>query len=105
MEERLIKEYADLISFRLLATKNHQDYEWLISILKKISEGDKIGQIMGKGSEADIEWLKIKLKLYLHEEKYERAEVIKQWIIELGGNPEIKNIDELLVGKNKKNGK
>lgn len=60
---------------------------------------------MGKGSKADIEWLKIKLKIYLHEEKYEKAEVIKQWIIELGGNPEIKNIDELLVEKNKKNGK
>jgi hypothetical protein len=43
MEERLIKEYVDLISFRLLATKNHQDYEWLTSVLKKISEGDKIG--------------------------------------------------------------
>tara|TARA_Y100000389_G_scaffold138948_1_gene136696 strand:- start:3815 stop:3997 length:183 start_codon:yes stop_codon:yes gene_type:complete len=60
---------------------------------------------MTKGSHGDIKYLKIKLKLYLLEENYEKAEVIKQWIIELGGNPEIKNIDELLVGKNKKNGK
>ena len=60
---------------------------------------------MGKGSKADIEWLKIKHKIYLHEEIYEKADVIKLWIIELGGNPEINNIDELLVGNNKKNGK
>lgn len=60
---------------------------------------------MSKGSEADIEYLKIRLKLYLNEEDYEKAEVIKQWIIDLGGNPEIENVDELLVEKNKKNGK
>ena len=60
---------------------------------------------MSKGSEADIEYLKLKLKLYLLEENYEKAEVIKKWIIELGGNPEIKNLNEILVGKNKKNGK
>lgn len=60
---------------------------------------------MSKGSEADIEYLKLKLKLYLLEENYEKAEVIKKWIIELGGNPEIENVDEILVGKNKKNGK
>jgi|ETNmetMinimDraft_4_1059912.scaffolds.fasta_scaffold333410_1 hypothetical protein len=28
-----IKELADEISFRLLATKQHEDYEWLIEIL------------------------------------------------------------------------
>ena len=60
---------------------------------------------MSKGSEADIEYLKLKLKLYLLEENYEKDEVIKKWIIELGGNPEIKNLNEILVGKNKKNGK
>ena len=60
---------------------------------------------MSKGSEEDIEYLKLKLKLYLLEENYEKAEVIKKWIIELGGNPEIKNLNEILVGKNKKNGK
>lgn len=60
---------------------------------------------MSKGSEADIEYLKLKLKLYLLEENYEKAEVIKKWIIELGGNPEIENLDEILVEKNKKNGK
>lgn len=59
---------------------------------------------MNKGSEADIEYLKIKLKLYLLEENYEKAEVIKKWIIELGGNPKIENIDQILVEKNKKNG-
>jgi len=60
---------------------------------------------MSKGSEADIEYLKLKLKLYLLEEDYEKAEVIKKWIIDLGGNPEIENVDEILVEKNKKNGK
>ena len=60
---------------------------------------------MTKGSEADIEYLKLKLKLYLLEEDYEKAEVIKKWIIDLGGNPEIENVDEILVEKNKKNGK
>jgi hypothetical protein len=60
---------------------------------------------MSKGSEADIEYLKLKLKLYLLEENYEKAEVIKKWIIDLGGNPEIENVDEILVEKNKKNGK
>ena len=60
---------------------------------------------MGKGSEADIEYLKLKLKLYLLEENYEKAEVIKKWIIDLGGNPQIENVDEILLEKNKKNGK
>ena len=60
---------------------------------------------MSKGSEADIEYLKLKLKLYLLEENYEKAEVIKKWIIDLGGNPEIENVDEILVEKNKKNEK
>jgi hypothetical protein len=29
------KKLADEISFRLLATRNHQDYDWLVSRLKK----------------------------------------------------------------------
>ena len=60
---------------------------------------------MTKGSQGDINFLKIKLKLYLLEENYEKAEIIKQWIIELGGNPEIENLEEILVAKNKKHGK
>lgn len=60
---------------------------------------------MAKGSQGDINYLKIKLKLYLLEENYEKAEIIKQWIIELGGNPEIENLEEILVAKNKKHGK
>lgn len=31
-----LKNYADEISFRLLATRNHEDYEWLLEILKKV---------------------------------------------------------------------
>lgn len=51
---------------------------------------------MAKGSDGDIRYLKLKLVLYLYEERYERAEVMKQWIIELGGNPEIEDIDKIL---------
>lgn len=60
---------------------------------------------MSKGSEADIEYLKLKLKLYLLGEDYEKAEVIKKWIIELGGNPEIENVDVLIEERIKKHGK
>jgi len=42
---------------------------------------------MGK---ADIEYLKLKMKLYVKEEQYEKAAKIKKWIIELGGDPDIK---------------
>ena len=31
------KELADKISFRLLATNKHSDYEWLCNELKKLS--------------------------------------------------------------------
>ena len=33
--DKEIKKLANEISFKLLATKNHPDYEWLKKILKK----------------------------------------------------------------------
>jgi hypothetical protein len=33
MEEEKIKKYVEEISFRLLATKKHADYEWLKELL------------------------------------------------------------------------
>jgi len=51
---------------------------------------------MAKGSKGDITYLRLKLMIYLYEEEYEKAEVIKKWIIELGGNPEIENINSLV---------
>jgi hypothetical protein len=51
---------------------------------------------MAKGSKGDITYLRLKLMVYLYEEEYEKAEVMKKWIIELGGNPEIENINSLL---------
>ena len=36
-EQELIK-LADEISFRLVATKKHQDHAWLVDILKKFYE-------------------------------------------------------------------
>jgi hypothetical protein len=35
-----LKKYADEISFRLLATRNHEDYEWLLEILKKVRDNN-----------------------------------------------------------------
>jgi len=29
MSKKIIKKYSEIISFRLLATKKHVDYEWL----------------------------------------------------------------------------
>jgi protein-arginine kinase activator protein McsA len=57
---------------------------------------------MANGSDRDIKFLKIKLKLYLYEEKYEKAATMKDWIIELGGDPEVEGIEELLNNKEKK---
>jgi protein-arginine kinase activator protein McsA len=51
---------------------------------------------MPKGSEADIEDLKTKLTLYLHEEEYEKAEVMRKWIIDLEGDPSIENVESIL---------
>lgn len=36
MSEEEITKLADKISFRLMATKNHPEYEWLLDILKKL---------------------------------------------------------------------
>ena len=38
---------------------------------------------------ADIRLLKMRLRLLVQNENYEIAERIKNWIIELGGNPSI----------------
>ena len=35
-----LKKYADEISFRLLATRNHEDYGWLLEILKKVRDNN-----------------------------------------------------------------
>ena len=35
------KELADKISFRLLATKKHPDYVWLVDVLNKKRKGSK----------------------------------------------------------------
>jgi protein-arginine kinase activator protein McsA len=60
---------------------------------------------MSRGSEADIKYLKLKMQLYIVSEEYEKAAELKQWIIELGGNPEIENIKEILKNKERKHGK
>lgn len=51
---------------------------------------------MPKGSEADIEYLKTKLTLYLHEEEYEKAEVMRKWIIDLEGDPTIEDVETII---------
>ena len=38
MSEEELKNLADEISYRLLATKNHPDYEWLIKKLEEIKK-------------------------------------------------------------------
>lgn len=47
-------------------------------------------------SDKDIEFLKIKIKLYIVNEEYEKAAELKKWIIEMGGDPNIDNIDVLI---------
>jgi hypothetical protein len=54
---------------------------------------------MAKGSTGDISFLKMKLLQYVIEEKYEKAEVIKKWIIELGGDPCLDKIKENFMAK------
>ncbi len=51
---------------------------------------------MRKGTDKDIRILKLKLKLYLLQEDYEKAEVMKNWIIDLGGDPEVEDIETIL---------
>ena len=55
-------------------------------------------------SDRDIEFLKLKIKLYIVNEEYEKAAELKQWIIEMGGNPEIENVEMLIEDRNKRNG-
>lgn len=38
----------------------------------------------------DIEYLKLKMEYYVLKEEYEKAEKLKKWIVELGGDPELK---------------
>ena len=38
MSDEEIENLADEISFRLLATNNHDDYEWLLNKLKEINK-------------------------------------------------------------------
>lgn len=51
---------------------------------------------MGKG---DIEYLKIRLRYHILHEEYEKAEKIKKWIIELGGDPTIIKVNESVKKK------
>jgi hypothetical protein len=55
-------------------------------------------------SDRDIEFLKLKIKLYIVNEEYEKAAELKQWIIEMGGNPEIENVEMLIEDRNRRNG-
>ena len=41
MIEKKYKNLADVISFRLLATRKHPDYSWLEETLKEFKEEDK----------------------------------------------------------------
>jgi len=56
-------------------------------------------------SDKDIEFLKLKIKLYIVNEEYEKAAELKKWIIDLGGDPEIDNVDALIEERIKKHGK
>ena len=51
----------------------------------------------------DIHFLKLKLKLYLIEEQYEKAETMKKWIVELGGDPAV-DFDEVEKARQQKKG-
>lgn len=56
-------------------------------------------------SDKDIEFLKLKIKLHIVNEEYEKAGELKKWIIDLGGDPEIENVDVLIEERIKKHGK
>lgn len=56
-----------------------------------------------KGSDRDIEFLKIKIKLYIVNEEYEKAAELKRWVIEMGGDPEIENVEMLIEDRNRRN--
>lgn len=53
-----------------------------------------------KMAQEDIEYLKLKMQQRIINEQYESAEKIKQWIIELGGDPELEPQKELKKSKN-----
>ena len=55
--------------------------------------------------ENDINFLKKRLYEYLEKEKYERAEVLKNWIIDLGGDPKIYDSQVSINSKIEKNGR
>jgi hypothetical protein len=46
--------------------------------------------------QADIEYLKVRMRLYILEEEYEKAAELKRWIIDLGGDPELDDIEVVL---------
>jgi len=52
--------------------------------------------------QADIEYLKLRMRLYILEEEYEKAAELKRWIIDLGGNPELEDIEMVLEEINNK---
>jgi protein-arginine kinase activator protein McsA len=55
-------------------------------------------------SDKDIDFLKLKIKLYIVNEEYEKAAELKKWIIEMGGNPKIENVEMLIEERLRKNG-
>jgi hypothetical protein len=52
--------------------------------------------------QADIEYLKLRMRLYILEEEYEKAAELKRWIIDLGGDPELEDIEMVLEKINSK---
>ena len=54
-------------------------------------------------SDKDIGFLKLKIKFYIVNEEYEKAAELKKWIIEMGGDPEIENVEMLIEERVKKN--
>ncbi len=52
--------------------------------------------------QADIEYLKVRMRLYILEEEYEKAAELKKWIIDLGGDPELDDIEMVLEKINNK---
>ena len=47
-------------------------------------------------SDKDVDFLKLKIKFYIVNEEYEKAAELKKWIIEMGGDPEIDNVEMLI---------
>jgi hypothetical protein len=46
MENNRIRQATDEISFRLLATKNHEDYDWLLTKINDIVLTATVGDII-----------------------------------------------------------